>query len=59
MLYSVHKYRISIAAMQIASLETFYDIYIYINTNYVTRCRYICNTVRCAENQFSAVCAQI
>jgi hypothetical protein len=27
MLYSVHKYRISITGMQLVSLETFYDIY--------------------------------
>jgi hypothetical protein len=48
MLYYVHKYRISITAMQLDSLETFYDI--YTSTKYATRCNYLCNTVRCIEN---------
>jgi hypothetical protein len=31
----------------------------YIATNYATQCRYLCNTVGCAKNQFHAACAQI
>jgi hypothetical protein len=44
MLYSVHKYRISITAIQLILLETFY--YLYTDINYATWCSYLCNTVR-------------
>jgi hypothetical protein len=42
MLYSVHKYMISITAMQLISLEYFM---IYTDTNYTTQCIYLCNIV--------------
>jgi hypothetical protein len=56
MLYSIHKYRISITAIQFGSLKTFYE---YTATNYATLCKYLRNTIRCVKNQFPAACAQI
>jgi hypothetical protein len=56
MLYYIHKYRISIATVQLGSLETFYK---YTATNYATQCRYLCNIVGCVKNQFPVACAQI
>jgi archaellum biogenesis ATPase FlaH len=39
----LHKYRIYTTVMQLDSLELVYD---NTDTNYATRCRYLCNEVR-------------
>jgi hypothetical protein len=48
MLYFLHKYMIVPTTMQLDSLEPVYDIYTY--TNYVTRCKYLCNVVHYVKN---------
>jgi hypothetical protein len=47
MLYFLHKYRIPTIAMQLNSLELVYNI--YADTNYATRCRYLCNLIYCVK----------
>jgi hypothetical protein len=48
MFYFLHKYRKSPTAMQLNILDLVYDI--YTDTNYTTRCRYLCNSLHCVKN---------
>jgi hypothetical protein len=49
MLYFLHKYRIPPTTMQLNLLEL---VMIYTDTNYATRCRYLCNSVHCVKISF-------
>jgi hypothetical protein len=47
MFYFLHKYRIPPTVMQLNALELVYDVS---ETNYTTRCRYLCNSLHCVKN---------